>query len=340
MKIISVVNQKGGCGKTITAVNLSAGLSRKKNNVLLIDLDPQAHATFSLKKETAFTITDILEKYHKKENISLEKFTVPVSDNFHFISSSIGLAALEHKLNGENDKLNLLANLLKTIELNFDYCLLDCPPNLGILTLNAIQASQYSLIPIGICDFSLNGLETLKSIFSMVKDFKGSTPTPLYLLSQLDSRSKFSREFLKRVKTRLGESLLTTAIRTNIYLREAAACGEDIFKYMPSSRGAQDFAALTEEIELATCKKKWKHLYLKGNNFEEVYVVGNFNRWEKNEQYKLRKVAKDIWIINLPLEKGEYRYKFIAANKWFCDPHNQLTENDSFGGKNSILRIE
>lgn len=340
MKIISVVNQKGGCGKTITAVNLSAGLSRKKHNVLLIDLDPQAHATFSLKKQTAFTITDILEKYHRKENISLEKFTVSVSDNFHFISSSIGLAALEHKLNGENDKLNLLSNFLKTIELNFDYCLIDCPPNLGILTLNAIQASQYSLIPIGICDFSLNGLETLKSIFSMVKDFKGSSPTPLYLLSQLDSRSKFSREFLKRVKIRLGESLLTTAIRTNIYLREAAAAGSDIFKYMPASRGAQDFAALTEEIERATGKKKWKHLYLKGNNFEEVYVVGNFNHWEKNEQYKLRKVAKDIWIINLPLEKGEYRYKFLAENKWFCDPHNNMAENDSFGGKNSILRIE
>jgi chromosome partitioning protein len=339
MKIIAVANQKGGCGKTITAVNLAAALSKKGNRVLLIDLDPQAHATYSLRKERDYTITDILESATNNSLLAPDKICLPVSDNFYFIPSSIGLAALEQKLTNREDRFQILNTFLDAAANYFDYCLLDCPPNLGILTLNALSASHYCLIPINMCDFSLRGIEILKNIMLMLKDFSGKTPTPFYLLTQVDKRSAYSRTFIYKVKDQLGGLLLKAAIRSNIHLREAAATGKHIFEFMPDSRGALDFLALAENIQQITSRGQWTSLFLKGSNFTDVYAVGDFNNWQKSEQFKLNKIG-DVWSINLPLEKGQYRYKFVAGNNWFADPHNTCAEDDSFGGKNSLLHIE
>lgn len=340
MKIISVANQKGGCGKTISAVNLSAALSKKGFKTLLIDLDPQAHATFALKKENSFTITDILEKISRNESLPLESLYQPVSENFYFISSRIGLASLEHRFSQRDDRLDILSTFLKSISQDFDYCLLDCPPNLGLITLNALEASNYSLIPLSICDFSLRGIEILKDIVIMLKEFKGKTPTCFYFLNQLDKRTRFAGEFMQRVKERLGNLLLDTAIRSNIHLREAAAHGANIFEYKPDSRGAEDFMKLSQEIVNITSKTEWTQLFLKGEQLNEVYVIGDFNNWKKEEKYKLKKIGSDIWSLNIPLEKGKYRYKFLSGNTWLPDPHNKLVEDDSFGGKNSLIIIE
>ena len=340
MKTLSLVNQKGGCGKTITAVNLAAGLTKKGFRVLLIDLDPQAHATFALRKESSVYITDILEAISRNEELSWDQVYTPVTDNFYLIPSRIGLASLEHKLASREDKLLMLSYFLSKISSNFDYCLIDCPPNLGILTLNALAASQYSLVPLTICDFSLRGIEILKNILIMLKEFKGSHPVPFYLLTQVDKRLNFSWQFMEKVKKQLGSLLLSTTIRTNVYLREAASTGKTIFAYKPDSRGAEDFIALTEEIVKITSLSNWTSLFLKGEKFSEIYVVGDFNNWRKDERYKLNKVAEDIWSINIPLEKGKYRYKFLEGNTWFSDPHNTLAEDDAFGGKNSLLLID
>jgi len=341
MRIISVVNQKGGCGKTVTAVNLSAALSKKGFKVLLIDLDPQAHATFALRKENTITITDILEKVYREEALPQDNLYVSIADNFYFIPSRIGLASLEYKFSQCEDRFSILSSFLKTVSANFDYCLLDCPPNLGVLTLNALEASAYSIIPLNMCDFSLRGVEILKDIIIMLKEFKGKAPVSFYLLNQLDKRYRFSLEFTQKVKQQLGSLVLESNIRTNIHLKEAASCGKTIFEYMPESRGAEDFLALAVELERITSQKTWKPLFLKGEQFNEVYVIGDFNNWKKEEQYKLKKVGNDIWTINIPLsEKGKYRYKFLAGDAWISDPHNKLEEDDHFGGKNSLLVIE
>ncbi|MBU1122614.1 MAG: AAA family ATPase [Candidatus Omnitrophica bacterium] len=340
MKIISVANQKGGCGKTITAVNLSAALSKKGHKVLLIDFDPQAHATFALGGKSNFTITDILEKIHNKEVPDFNEAITPISDNFYFIGASIGLIALEHHLALSKNKLTFLSSALKGLPSNYDYCILDCPPNLGVLTLNALNASAYCLTPISICDFSLHGLKILKNIFIMLKEFNNRMPTPLYLLNQLDKRSRFSKDFIERAKSTLGDFLLNTSIRTNIHLREAAAAGKDIINHKPASRGAEDFMNLAREVENITTSTSWTTIFLKDKKFQDVHVVGDFTNWEKDDQYKLKKISKDIWSIKIPLGKGKYRYKFVEGKEWFTDPHNSLTENDSFGGRNSLLYVE
>jgi chromosome partitioning protein len=340
MKVISVVNQKGGCGKTIISVNLAAGLSKKGYSVLLIDLDPQAHATFSLRKESNLSITEILEKISAGGVISQEETYLPVSENFYFIPSRIGLASLEHKIAGRNDRLDILAAFLKQIWNNFDYCILDCPPNLGIITLNALQASNYSLIPLSTCDFSLRGIEILKDIVVMLKEFKGKSPTPFYVLNQVDKRYKFSAYFEEKVKNQLGNMLLGTSLRTNVHLKEAASWGKTIFEYKADSRGAEDFISLANEISKLTSQANWTTLFLKGDKFDNVYVVGDFNSWQKEEKYKLKKIGNDIWGINIPLDKGKYRYKFVAGEDWIADPHNKLAEDDAFGGKNSLIYVE
>ena len=340
MKIVSVVNQKGGCGKTITAVNMAAALSKKGQKVLLIDLGPQAHATFSLNKKAEINITEILDKICDNQELSKDNLYSSISDNFYFIPSSIGLAAMEHKLATRGDKLQILSLFLMNLMTDFDYCILDCPPNLGIITLNALWVSNYSVIPLGICDFSLRGIELLKNIFIMLKEFKGAAPTPFYLLSQMDKRSRFAREFTERTKKQLGSMLLKTAIRTNIHLREAASSGQNIFEYKSDSRGAEDFMLLADEMEKLTSQTKWAPLFFKGEKFNEIYVVGDFTNWQKDENYKLNKIGSDIWGINIPLKEGRYRYKFLAENSWVNDPYNQIMEDDPFGGKNSLLTIE
>ncbi|MCP4652890.1 MAG: AAA family ATPase [Candidatus Omnitrophica bacterium] len=340
MKTISVINQKGGCGKTITAVNLAAGLSKKGHKTLLIDLDPQAHATFSLNKDNTYTITDALVKLCHDDLYPDDKLYDTVSDNFYFIASSLGLATMEQELLKRDDRFTLLSSLLKKISSDFDYCILDCPPNLGMITLNALAASKYSLVPIGTCDFSLRGIEILKNILIMLKEFQGHAPAPFYLFTQVDKRSRFVKEFMERVQKHLGDLLLKTSIRANVHLREAASSGKDIFQYKADSRGGQDYKNLTDEIEAMTRLASWAPLFYRDKDLSDVYVVGDFNGWQKNNSYKLKKIGNDIWSINLPLSKGEYRYKFVAGDSWVIDPYNKLTEKDPFGGKNSLLLIE
>jgi len=339
MKVISVVNQKGGCGKTITAVNLGWAMSLLNYKVLLIDLDPQAHATFSLNLSPTQTITDAFDLFLQNRPVPFDEIITSRSSNLSVFPSSLGLAAIEQKLTTQDDKLELLRTLLGKTNA-FDYCIIDCPPNLGTLTINALVASHFCLIPLGMCNFSLRGVELLGDILGMIKNFKGTSPAAFYLLTQFDQRSRFSRHFLKNIKTTLGTSLLKTVIRTNVTLKEAASLGKAVFEHDPHSRGASDYLSLAKEVAKVTKGVSVVRFLLEGSELSDVYIVGDFNGWRADKSYQLKQVDDKSWAIDLPLRKGKYRYKFLANNEWINDPDNTFTEDDTFGGHNSVIFIE
>jgi len=352
MKILSFINQKGGCGKTTSAVNLACAFAKNNNKTLLIDLDPQAHATFSLGINPLITTTDLLENVSLSRPINPETTLKSLDNrrtNLSVLGSSIGLSAIENMLTAKKGNLETLKTILDTLSSSFDYCIIDCPPNLGLLTLNAISVSDYAIAPMGICELSLKGVENLKNIFSLLSQNKKNVPELYYLITQVDKRFRFSQDFLKKAKELLGKNLLSVTIRTNISLREAAAKGKSIYEYRSNSRGSVDYMSLAEEIEKIINPSKIKILdkhakgikfSLKGNGFNEVFVVGEFNNWQKTANFKLKRLDTETWSINVPLTEGKYRYKFVADNQWFKDPMNPLEEKDPFGGINSIISVD
>lgn len=341
MITISSLNQKGGCGKTTTAVNLAAGLSRQGFEVLLIDLDPQAHASFSLSQTSGVTINRILKSIIDGDFVPAEddSLYVPVADNFMFIPSHIDLVSVENSILNMDDRMNILKKYVASVEKRFDYCVIDCPPNLGMLTLNAVSASSQAIIPITLCDFSLNGLNLIKNLLVILKEKTGRAPAPFYLLNQVDTRSNHAREFIEKAESRLGTLLLNTRIRNNIHLREAVSCGKHIFDHKPHSNGAEDFEKLALEISNINGRANWIPLFLRMKNLDELFVVGDFNDWQKNDNFRLHQGSEELWSCNIPLEKGRYRYKFVSGDRWFKDPHNQMAEDDSLGGVNSVLVV-
>jgi len=339
MKVIAIVNQKGGCGKTTTSVNLSFALS-KKYKTLLIDLDPQSHASLYLgMKNQEKSIVDVFESFFNKKSVDLNSFVQKRKENFFLLTSRISLSIWEHKINSLPDKLFFLYKILSLNAHYYDYVIIDCPPNLGLLSLNAIVASSYVIVPLLICPFSLEGLQTLGEILKLVKEKTAKDIKTYYLITQFDRRSKFSSAFLEDIKKELKNNLLNTIIRTNISLREASFKGLSIFEYKPRSRGAEDYSLLSEEIASFDQDKSWAYFFFKGKDFKEIYVVGDFNLWQKKEEYKIRKIDEESWFLTLPLKKGKYRYKFLAENNWIPDPYNPHQEDDNFGGKNSVIFI-
>ena len=341
MKIMAVANQKGGCGKTTTAVNIASALARMGKKTLFIDTDPQTHATsaWGIESQKNIGTTNIFSAYLEEKELDLKKIIIKRSDFLDIIPSNVSLVTIEQHKN--ENKLDILFKFLKYHNFSYDYVIIDCAPNLGILTINALMASDYILSPIEMSTFSLHGLDYMREIINMVGNFKGHYPLSFFLITQFDKRSNFAKEFLKNAKEKLGIYLLNTVIRNNVYLREAAAKGKSIFEHNPKSNGAIDYEKAVNELLNNIKNISWAEFTVETKNVNEIYVVGDFTGWKKKNDFKLAKLSDDFWFLRLPLKKGQYRYKFVTENnKWFNDIKNPHYEKDNFGGYNSILYIE
>ena len=217
MRIIGIANQKGGCGKTTTAINLSACLAINNRRVLLIDMDPQAHATLGLNVSPRYSIYDALSKLSDKR-VELPDTIVAVSKNLHLVPSSIVLSTLEQELSGEIGRESCLLDTLNEFTLDYDYILIDCPPNLGILTINAIRASTELIIPTEASRFSLEGIDQLVEIINLIQDRLDHKTDYRILVASFDSRLAHSFDMLKKIKDKFSDNMFNTIIHVNVKL--------------------------------------------------------------------------------------------------------------------------
>lgn len=247
MRIISIINQKGGCGKTTTAVNLAACLAQNKQKVLLIDIDPQAHATYGLNIKAESTIYDVLSKLsHKKAK--LQDIIQKVGENFDIAPSGLILSTLEQELAGEIGRESRLWDVFTNFPKTYDYVLIDCPPNLGILTINAVRAAQQIIIPVEASRFALEGVSQLTGIINLIQDRLGHKVEYKLLVVNFDSRLMHSFRMLDDVKANFKGKLFDTIVHVNVRIKEAQYQGTHILNYDKYCRGAKDYFTLSREI--------------------------------------------------------------------------------------------
>ena len=249
-KIISVANQKGGVGKTTTTVNLAASLGVLEKKVLLIDADPQANATSSL----GLNNDDFeINTYQVFEHIGdIKKSIIKTnSPNLFIIPSHIDLVAVEIELVDKPNREMMLKNALNKISDEFDYILIDCPPSLGLITLNALSASNSIIIPIQCEYFALEGLgKLLNTIKSIQKIHNNLLEIEGMLLTMYDSRLRLSKQVVEEVKKHFYNMVFNTIISRNVRLGEAPSYGETIINYDASSKGANNYLKFAEELIL------------------------------------------------------------------------------------------
>ena len=249
-KIISVANQKGGVGKTTTTVNLAASLGVLEKKVLLIDADPQANATSSLGLNNEDFDIHIYQVF---EHISDVKKSIikTNSPNLFIIPSHIDLVAVEIELVDKPNREMMLKNALSKVSDEFDYILIDCPPSLGLITLNALSASNSIIIPIQCEYFALEGLgKLLNTIKSIQKIHNNLLEIEGMLLTMYDSRLRLSKQVVEEVKKHFYNMVFNTIISRNVRLGEAPSYGETIINYDASSKGANNYLKFAEELIL------------------------------------------------------------------------------------------
>ncbi len=247
-KTVAVANQKGGVGKTTTAVNLSASLGVLEKRVLLIDADPQANSTSAL----GFNPDNItLGTYQVLEHESAAKDVIvsTKSPNLDLMPAQIDLVAVEIELVDKPSREQMLKHALAEIKDDYDYIIIDCAPSLGLITLNALTAADSVVVPIQCEYFALEGLgkllNTIKSVQSLHNpdlDIEG------LLLTMYDSRLRLSNQVVEEVKTHFQKMVFNTIIQRNVRLSEAPSYGETIIMYDASSNGAENYLNLAREF--------------------------------------------------------------------------------------------
>jgi chromosome partitioning protein len=242
-KVISLSNHKGGVGKTTSTINIGAGLNRLKKKVLLIDLDPQANLSQSLGIiEPERTIYGALKGEYKLEPLEILK-------GLDLIPSTLDLSGAEIELSGEAGREYILKELIDPLRGSYDYILIDSPPSLGLLTINAFTASDEVYIPLQAQYLALQGLTKLMEVIAKIKSrLNKDLKVGGVFVTQYDNRKVLNRNVVETIKTHYKDQVFKTAIRDNIALAEAPTQGLDIFRYNPKSYGAEDYLSLCKEI--------------------------------------------------------------------------------------------
>jgi chromosome partitioning protein len=356
MRTIAIVNQKGGCGKTTTAVNLAGCLEAEGARVLVVDIDPQAHATLALGIDPEGIEQNLYEVLAEAAGgTSLSEVIRPASARLHVAPAGIVLSALEQKLAGDrgDGRTARLASALASVEDRYDYALIDCPPNVGILTFNALRAAREVVVPLETSVFAIHGVHKLLETLALLADRIGHQLSVRILPTLYDGRTRYARETLGEIRALFGELCFDTVIRSNVKLREAARAGRPVIRFARAANGALDYAALA--VELAATPPETLAavapedgpvrevvVRYRDSAAGEVRIAGDFNGWipDRGVDSRVQEEGPErVWTKVLHLPPGTYQYRYVVDGEWREDPENPRFVAGPIGGRNSLLVV-
>jgi chromosome partitioning protein len=357
VRIVSIANQKGGCGKTTSAINLSACLAHKGRKVLLIDMDPQGHSAIGLNiniNELKKTVLNTLCNSNDAK-VVLNDVTIKVDDNFDIAPSNISLSTFEQHLSMVQGRETKLKEAIDGLYQIYDYIIIDCPPSLGLLTFNSLIASTEVIVPIEMSLFSLHGTSRLLEIVTLVREKTGHEIRIKVIPTMYDKRTRISKEVLQDIKNHFKDSMFRTVVNTNVKLKEAASFGRSIVDYDRKAKGFSDYMALAEEviaeekvlgIGLVKQTKPFplpnmveRQFFYHAPKANRVKIVGTFNHWKPSEESLMERKKDGTWSKRIYLAPGTYQYRFLIDDVWVEDQNNFYQVDNAFGGKNSVVEI-
>jgi chromosome partitioning protein len=375
MRKIAVVNQKGGCGKTTTAVNVSTFLGLGDRRVLLVDLDPQGHASLAFGFQTDQIDKSIYEVLLGE--ISATASIQRLRPSLDGILSDVVLSSFDQVMAGAPEREFRLREALGELEGSYDYLIIDSPPNLGLLTLNGLLASEELIIPVDSSSFSLHGLGRLLETIQVIEEKMRHQLSVKIIAANIDRRTRFGRSVVETLKTRFPDNSYETVVKTCTRLREAASLGKPIAEYDKRCRAYHDYQELSREIldqetDVATrftplafqrlnlaelLPQQPTFVGVKGEDTlgeaegrtvvftmeapkdAKVQIAGDFTNWNLESLDWWTSNGKQLWRKVYFIKPGSYAYKYLIDGQWLPDPNNGTTISDNFGGTNSLIEV-
>lgn len=343
MRRIAIANQKGGCGKTTTAVSLALCLKDQGQKVLLTDMDPQGSTTQCLcpdKESIEHTVYNLLID---SSSLPVSEVITKIDDHLALLPANVVLSTAEQMLAGRDRREERLKQVMDGIDGGYDFAIIDSPPNIGLLTFNALMAAEEVIIPVDPSLFSLQGVGRVAEALELLENVNGHRTTYKVLATMYDSRTRISRELLSTLRTRYKDSCFRTIIRSNITLKESTGYGVPLTHYR-ASRGFYDYRSLANEILGKDATQKSIEAdaiqnymaprrigggvlfsYLDGDAVG-VVIEGDFNSWDGSGDRLLDVDGRGLWQRVIALKPGEYRYRYVVDGVPAADPNSPRTE--------------
>ncbi len=365
MNTIAIANQKGGCGKTTTAINLAAELGQRDKRVLLIDMDPQGHASLGLgigERE----LPGLYEVFCD-DAILPDVILKDVVAGVDLVAANILLATIEARLAGQPGRERLLLEQLEPFGAAYDYAVIDCPPSLGLLSINALRAAQQVISPVEASLFALDGIHQLQDIVNLLcQKYQLNLPVTV-LPTMFDLHTRFAHTVLEQIRDQLPVAVSEVRIRHTVRIREAAYIGKPLNRYAPDCTAAMDYQRLADEVLEAGAQtapsrnpldmtvttpqegstmgrvnpvaaRQMIVLTFDDIDCRRLQLAGDFNNWIPDHDIETRKLDGH-WQKVFTAEPGVYEYRLIIDGKWQHDPTNPAEIPNELGGINSLLQV-